>query len=224
MEITMNVSEALIERKSVRAFLPKLVNREDIEKILSFARHAPSGTNTQPWHVAVVTGDTKAELEGELLAAFQNGATKDMDYLYYPTEFSREMKQRRLACGLQMYQALGIQRGENEKRLAQWGLNYSAFGAPVMLFIFAPRCIEKGSFMDCGMFIQSILLMATELGFATCAQAALAEYPSIVRHKLGYSDDMLLLCGIALGYEDKSAPINSYRTPREEISKFTKFF
>lgn len=220
----MNVSEALLARKSVRAFLNKAIDSADVAKILNFARHAPSGTNTQPWHVAVVSGNTKLELDAELLSAFKNSAPKEMDYQYYPTEFSKSMKQRRLACGLQMYQTLGIQRGENDKRLAQWGLNYSAFGAPVVLFIFAPRSIEKGSFMDCGMFIQSIMLMAAELGLATCAQAALAEYPNIVRNKLNYPDDLMLLCGIALGYEDTTATINSYRTPREEVENFTQFF
>lgn len=220
----MNVSQALAERKSVRAFLDKSVPSADLEKILSFARCAPSGTNTQPWQVAVVSGKTKIELDNELLRAFRNNTPRDMDYKYYPDEFTLQMKHRRLACGLQMYKTLGIERGDTEKRLEQWALNYSAFGAPVVLYIFAPKFIEKGSFMDCGMFIQSIMLMATELGLSTCAQAALAEYPSIVRKKLSYSDELSLLCGIALGYEDKDALINSYKTPREQIDIFTKFF
>lgn len=220
----MDVSKALVERKSVRAFLDKPVSNDTIQQILNYARQAPSGTNTQPWQVAVVAGQTKQELDHELLAAFNSGVERSMDYKYYPSEFTLAMKHRRLACGLQMYKTLGIERGDTSGRLAQWGLNYSAFGAPVELFIFAPSIIEKGSFMDCGMFIQSILLMATELGLATCAQAALAEYATLIKQKLGYDDSVSLLCGIALGYEDKSALINSYRTPREEVANFTKFF
>lgn len=220
----MDVSKALVERKSVRAFLTKPVANETIQQILHYARQAPSGTNTQPWQVAVVSGQTKKELDAELLAAFKDGVERSMDYKYYPSEFTLEMKHRRLACGLQMYKTLGIERGDGARRLEQWGLNYSAFGAPVELLIFAPNIIEKGSFMDCGMFIQSILLMATELGLGTCAQAALAEYATIVKRKLGYSDNLSLLCGIAIGYEDKDALINSYRTPREEVVNFTKFF
>lgn len=220
----MNVSQALAERKSVRAFLDKPVPYADLEKILSFARYAPSGTNTQPWQVAIVSGNTKKELDNELLNAFRNNTPRNMDYKYYPDEFTLQMKHRRLACGLQMYKTLGIERGDTEKRLEQWSLNYSAFGAPAIFYIFAPKLIEKGSFMDCGMFIQSIMLMATELGLSTCAQAALAEYPSIVKNKLNYSDELSLLCGIAIGYEDKGALINSYKTPREEVSSFSKFF
>lgn len=219
----MDVSKALSERKSVRAYLDKDVEVDKIEQILNFAKNAPSGTNTQPWEVAVVSGKSKKELDDSLVDAFRSGTTKDLDYKYYPDTISSALNARRVACGLQMYSTLGIERQDKDKRLKQWELNYSAFGAPVVLYIFLPNSIEKGSFLDCGMFIQSIMLMAVELGLSTCPQAALAEYPKLVREKLGVNDDMILVCGIALGYEDKSALVNSYRTPREEISVFTKF-
>lgn len=220
----MDVSKALVERKSVRAYLDKNVELEKIEKILNFAKHAPSGTNTQPWEVSIVSGQSKLDLDAALIEAFRSGATKDLDYKYYPDTISSTLNARRVACGLQMYSTLGIERQDKEKRLAQWELNYSAFGAPVVLYIFLPNSIEKGSFLDCGMFVQSIMLMAVELGLSTCPQAALAEYPKLVREKLGVSNDMTLVCGIALGYEDESALVNSYRTPREDISVFTKFY
>lgn len=220
----MLVSEALLERKSVRAFLNKPVSEDLIRQILHYARHAPSGTNTQPWEVAVVSGELKALLDSKLLAAFNSGMPKDLDYNYYPLRMPEEMRERKFACGMQMYQTLGITLKDKERRLKQWALNYCAFGAPHALFFFMNNMVEKGSFMDCGMFLQSIMLMATELGLATCPQAALAEYPSIVKEALGYESDNILLCGMALGYEDKSVAINSYRTPREEIDKFTTFF
>jgi len=220
----MNVSQALIERKSVRAFLNQPVALEDVRKILEFARKTPSGTNTQPWTVAVVSGETKQKLDAALVQAFREGAPKKLDYNYYPSSLPLAMKHRRLACGLQMYQTLGITRQDQDKRLLQWEQNYSAFGAPVVLYFFINKLVDKGSFMDCGMFLQSVMLMATELGLASCAQAALAEYPDIVREHLGYSDDNLVLCGLALGYEDTTALINSYRTAREEVDVFAKFF
>lgn len=220
----MNVSDALLERKSVRAFLDKSVSNADIEKILFYARTAPSGTNTQPWQVAVVSGETKATLDKVLVEKFRSGDPKKLDYKYYPDEMTLAMKNRRIACGLQMFQTLGITRNDSDKRIAQWEQNYLSFGAPVTLYIFAPKIIQAGSFMDCGMFIQSIMLMAVELGLASCPQAALAEYPNLVRDVLGYSDDMILLCGIALGYEDKEAVVNSYRTTREELTTFCEFF
>ena len=220
----LNVSESLVARKSVRAFLDKSVDADLIKQILGSARHAPSGTNTQPWQVAVVSGMTKQQLDEKLIAAFRSNIPKELDYKYYPESVTLEMKRRLLECGLQMYQTLAIERGDTGKRLLQWEKNYSAFGAPVVMYIFMPKIIEKGSFLDCGMFIQSISLMATSLGLATCVQAALAEYPNIVREQLQYTNDMLLVCGIALGYEDKAAVVNNYRTPREELDKFVRFF
>ena len=172
----------------------------------------------------MVSGATKAALDKELVEAFRSGQEKNLDYNYYPAKLPRDMQLRRVACGMQMYQTLGITRQDTDKRLLQWEQNYSAFGAPVVLFFFTNRMLEKGSYLDCGMFLQSVMLMATELGLATCAQAALAEYPAIVKEHLGYSEDDILLCGMALGYEDKTALINSYRTEREELEVFTKFF
>ncbi|MEN9945684.1 MAG: hypothetical protein RLZZ293_70, partial [Pseudomonadota bacterium] len=214
----------LIQRKSVRKFLPKAVDSQLIRQILEYARFSPSGTNTQPWQVAVISGKAKAELEHLLTEAFRNGIEKKLDYTYYPSKLPRDMQLRRVKCGMQMYQAVGISRDDMDKRLQQWEQNYSAFGAPVMLLFFTNQQVEKGSYLDCGMFIQSVLLMANELGLASCAQAALAEYPQIVRDYLGYSQEHILLCGMAIGYEDPSANINNYRTTREEVDNFTRFF
>lgn len=220
----MDVNSALQQRKSVRAFLAKEVNPNLIKEILDGARWSPSGTNTQPWQVAVVSGNTKQNLDKTLLNLFEKGTPKNPDYNYYPQELTQEFKQRRLACGLQMYSTLNIDRSNSKQRLQQWGLNYIAFGAPTTLYFFAHKIIEKGSFMDLGMFIQSVMLMATSKGLATCPQAALAEYPDTVRHILGYSNEFILLAGMAIGYEDKKAIVNSYRTPREEVKTFTKFY
>jgi nitroreductase len=108
--------------------------------------------------------------------------------------------------------------------LDQWALNYQAFGAPAILLFFIDKVLGKGSYLDYGMFLQSIMLAAIENGLATCPQAALGEYPEIVREELGYPQDKVLICGMAVGYEDKSAIINSYRTPREELDKIVRYF
>ena len=220
----MNVSEALNTRKSTRAFLPKPVDKAIIDRILSAARHAPSGTNTQPWQVAVVTGDTKQQLCQELETAFRNQVDRKMDYHYYPEEWVDPYKSRRKACGLQMYSTLKITREDKQRQLDQWAANYRAFDAPVMLLFFMDGIMQTGSFLDYGLFLQSVMLMAVEEGLATCPQAALGEYPAIVKAKLGYPDDSILMCGMALGYEDKKALVNSYRTPREEVETFTRYF
>jgi nitroreductase len=125
---------------------------------------------------------------------------------------------------LQMYSTLKITREDKQRQLDQWAANYRAFDAPVMLLFFMDGIMQTGSYLDYGLFLQSVMLMAVEEGLATCPQAALGEYPAIVKAKLGYPDDSILMCGMALGYEDKEALVNSYRTPREEVETFTRYF
>jgi len=220
----MKVTEALTKRKSTRAFLGKMIKPDKIIRILNAARQAPSGSNTQPWQVAVVSGDKKHQLQLLIENAFRNGIKGKMDYQYYPVEWQSPYKERRLATGIQLYQALNIARDDKQKRQDQWAANYRAFDAPVMLFFFMDPIMQMGSFLDYGTFLQSIMLTAIEEGLATCPQAALGEYPGIVKKTLGYPDESILLCGMAIGYEDTNAEINHYRTPREEVDEFTRFF
>ncbi|GAB6190439.1 nitroreductase [Desulfocastanea catecholica] len=220
----MDIIDALCLRKSTRAFLDKPVSKEKIVNILQAARHAPSGANAQPWQVAVVTGKKKDELTRAMENAFRKQGMGTMDYLYYPVEWHEPYKQRRVACGAQLYGALNIDRRDKARRREQWIANYRAFGAPVMLFFFLDPAMQKGSCLDYGMFLQSIMLAALAEDLATCPQAALGQYSDLVKDALGYSRDTVLLCGMSLGYEDTKAPVNSYRTPREEVQNFTTFF
>ena len=220
----MNVDQALKNRKSVRAFLDRPVESKKINAILSSASHSPSGANTQPWQVAVVSGDTKMRLQKKIETAFRNGVKPGMDFQYYPLKWVEPYKTRRFDCGLQLYETLGIKRQEKERRLEQWIANYRSFDAPVALYFFMDPGLETGSYMDYGMFIQSVMLAAVEQGLATCPQAALGEYPKIVKQFLGYPEDSILLCGMSMGYEDREALVNSYRTPREEVENFTRFY
>jgi len=220
----MKVSEALKERKSTRAFLKKEVPQALIQSILDDAKHAPSGVNMQPWHVCVVSGEKKCTLQNCIIEAFEQGHKEVMDYAYYPHTWEEPYKSRRKETGLLMYSTLGISKEDKERQKEQWKLNYRAFDAPVVLFFFIDARLEKGSYLDYGMFLQSVMLSAAEKGLATCPQAALAEYPSIVKKALDIKPNMLLLCGIALGYEDKEALINSYRTPRIALAEFVTFY
>lgn len=220
----MQFSETILKRKSTRAFLNKSVEPEKIQQILDLARHAPSGVNMQPWKVAVVSGASKKQLEQKLEQAFRSGSKSNMDYQYYPTHWKEPFKSRRKACGLKMYGTLNISREDKQRQLDQWAANYRAFDAPVVLFFFLDESTEKGSFLDYGMFLQSVMLAAVDQGLATCPQAALTEYPQIVKTELDQDENSLLICGMALGYEDCDALINSYRTDREEYSSFTNFF
>ena len=220
----MNVFDAIRKRHSTRAFLNKDVAIENVTRILDIARYSPSGANTQPWQVAVVSGESKIKLQTALEKAYSSGLKSQISYKYYPVTWKPVYKKRRHLCGLQLYQSLNINRSDSEARKAQWAANYRAFDAPVMLLFFIDKEMETGSFLDYGMFLQSIMLAAMEEGLATCPQAALAEYPQIVKQILGYGDEINLICGMALGYEDHNAEVNKYRTPRETIANFTQYF
>lgn len=220
----MNTIDAIRARKATRAFLPTAVEEKLVREILDAARYAPSGVNSQPWQVAVVMGERKKALSEKMLGAFHQGIKPHLEYQYYPREWREPYKSRRKQSGMSLYNALGITLDNPERRKAQQGRNYIAFDAPVMLFFFIDRDLELGSYLDYGMFLQNIMLAATEKGLSTCPQVSLAEYPEIVRSELGYGDDKLLLCGMAIGYEDPDAPENQYRNAREEVSTFTQFF
>jgi nitroreductase len=220
----VSVSEAMLKRHSCRAFLDRPVESGKIERILKIASRAPSGANMQPWRVAVVSGGTKLRIAREMEAQFRGGTPGHPDYRYYPEHWSEPYQSRRFACGMQLYSALGIEREDKERRMEQWIANYHSFGAPVVLYFYMESHLEAGSYMDLGMFLQSVMLAAIEEGLATCPQEALAEYPEIVKQALGIGDGFVLLCGMALGYEDTSAPINHYRTPRVGLDELATFY
>lgn len=220
----MSVIDLLKSRKSVRAFLDIPVEKEKIITILESAKWSPSGVNMQPFDVCVVSGQKKIDLENKMLKAFDNDQKESMDYHYYPQEWVDPYKSRRKELGLLMYQTLGITREDRDKQVHQWRQNYKAFGAPTVLYFFIDPVLEKGSYLDYGMFLQSIILVSTELGLGTCPQASLAEFPSIVKEELNIDKNKILLCGIALGYEDKDAVVNSLRTNRIALDDFCNFY
>ena len=220
----MNVIKALQQRKSTRAFLDREVEIEKINAVLNAARHAPSGVNTQPWQVAVVSGETKARLQARIEQAFRAGDKGKADYPYYPDKWTEPYSTRRKDCGLLMYKTLGITREDKERQLDQWAANYRAFDAPVMLLFFIDDVMQTGSYIDYGMFLQSLMLAAVDQGLATCPQASIADYPELIKAELGYPEETILLCGMALGYEDEDALVNSYRTSREEVDSFTRYY
>jgi nitroreductase len=220
----MDVIDAMSGRKSTRAYLDKPVTRVTIESILDSARWSPSGVNCQPWQVAVVTGATKTRLGDQLLAARLAKQPENPDYAYYPKEWNEPYKSRRKATGLALYQALNISKEDVSARLKAWNSNYHFFGAPTGLLFFVDRSLSQGAWVDMGMFIENVILAARGHGLETCPQASLAEYPDIVRGSLNMPDTHALVCGMALGYADTSAAVNSYRTVREPVSSFTTWY
>ena len=217
----MDIKEAIEGRISVRAYQDKPVPKSIITEVLDTARWAPSGTNTQPWKVVVAQGQSKQAITNALLDAARNNVKPNPDYLYYPEEWVEPFKGRRFQCGMDLYQALDIKREDKEKRLEASLANYRFFGAPVSLFFFIDKVMNKGSWVDMGMFIQSVMLAARGHGLGSCPQASTSDYPDLVRDILDVSDQYSLICGLSLGYPDDDMPVNQYRTRREDVDSFT---
>lgn len=218
------VDEAITSRRSVRAFLPKPVPKETVEHLLDVARRAPSGTNTQPWRVRVLSGAAKDRLCKAVLHAHDTEADQhNYSYKYYPAEIPEPYISRRRKVGWDLYGLLGIKKGEREKTHKQHGRNYLFFDAPVGLIFTIDKVLEQGSWLDYGMFIQNVMVAARGQGLHTCPQAAWVQYHRVVIDVLNIPDTEEMVCGMALGYEDESAPENTLRTEREPVSGFATF-
>lgn len=208
-------------RRSVRAFLPKPVQRADIDAILRIAALAPSGSNIQPWRVHVLTGEVRQALCDAVSAAYERGdASQRAEYDYYPREFFEPYLSRRRQNGWSLYGLLGIAREDKAKMKAQLGKNFRFFGAPVGLMFTIDRRLAQGSWLDYGMFLQTLMLAAAARGLATCPQAAWIDYHRIISAQLGFADYEQLVCGMALGYEDRAAIESRFRTERAALSDF----
>jgi nitroreductase len=220
----MDVIQAMETRQSTRACTEREVSRDDIELILNSASRAPSGVNSQPWRVAVVRGKTKQAISEALLAERQAGNDPNPDYAYYPDTWKEPYRSRRIACGKALYEALGINKEDKTRQLQAWENNYRFFGAPVALLFFVDREMNKGSWLDMGMYIENVMMAAVGLGLATCPQASIAEYPQVVRNILGIEEQFILICGMALGYADPQHPVNQYRLSREPQEIYTTWY
>jgi len=213
-------------RRSVRGFLPTPVPEETILEILDVAARAPSGTNTQPWKVTVTTGAKKESLSRELIETALDPARDAehvQEYAYYPEKWVHPYIDRRRKVGYDLYGLLGITKGEKDRMHRQFARNYAFFDAPVGLFFTIDRILGQGSWLDYGMFLQNVMIAARARGLHTCPQAAFAKYHRIVTRHLAIPDTEMLLCGMALGYEETSRIENTLRTEREPASAFTRF-
>jgi nitroreductase len=220
------VDAAITSRRSIRAFLPTPVAREDVEAILEVAARAPSGTNTQPWKVHVLTGAAKARLSDRILAAYADPAESRAhveEYAYYPREWVSPFVDRRRKVGWDLYALLGLTRDNKAGMAAQHGRNYRFFDAPVGMIFTIDRVMEQGSWLDYGMFLQNIMVAARGRGLDTCPQAAFTQFHRIISAELGLPDTEMIVCGMALGYADPDKVENTLVTEREPVSAFARF-
>jgi nitroreductase len=225
-DTTAAVDAAITSRTSVRAFLPTAVPRATIEAILAVAARAPSGTNTQPWQVHVLTGAAKAALSAEIRAAFDDPAqraTHTEPYAYYPTEWRSPYIERRRKVGWDLYGLLGIGKADKQRMHEQHARNYAFFDAPVGLVFTIDQVMQQGSWLDYGMFLQSIMVAARGRGLDTCPQAAFTQFHRIIAKHLKLSDEQTVVCGMSLGFADTGAPEYRLVTEREPVAGFTRF-
>ncbi|WP_293743772.1 nitroreductase [uncultured Acinetobacter sp.] len=230
MEQIRYVDDAITTRHSVRAFLDTPVATETIKDILNVAARAPSGTNTQPWKVYVVTGQKRAEMIERVCAAqqalFQQPELAEQyqeTFAYYPETWISPFIDRRRENGWGLYGLLGIQKGEKEKMAAQQLRNYQLFDAPVALYFTVNKAMGIGSKMDISMMIQNVMIAAKARGLDTCPQAAWNHFHPIVLDVLDAPENEELVCTIALGYADPDHIVNTFITPREPVENFTVF-
>jgi nitroreductase len=217
-----SVTEAVLGRRSTRAFIERPVARETVAELLGLAARAPSGGNLQPWRVDALAGAPLDALKTQARAAFAAGG-EAMEIQVYPAPLGEPYRSRRHAGGEALYAALGIPREDKAERLAQFARNFDAFGAPVLLLFSIDRIFDRPQWAHLGMFMQTLMLLAAERGLATCPQEAWAAVPLTVAEAIELPDSHILYCGMALGYADGAEPINGFETGREPVEAFARF-
>jgi nitroreductase len=220
------VDAAITSRRSIRAFLPTPVAREDIEAILEVSARAPSGTNIQPWKVTVLTGAAKQRLSDAILAVYRDpdaAGAHVQQYHYYPRQWVSPFIERRRKVGWDLYALLGLTRENKAGMAAQHGRNYCFFDAPVGMIFTIDRVLEQGSWLDYGMFLQNIMVAARGRGLDTCPQAAFTQFHRIIAEQLGLPANETVVCGMALGYADLSKIENTLVTERATLGEFVRF-
>lgn len=221
----LSVDVAIHARHSVRSFRSDSLSKRTVEDILSVAARAPSGTNMQPWRVTILDRPRIDAVADAICASriLPKNAKWD-DYRYYPEAIPEPYGERRRTVGAALYQLMGIERRDVKAMRTHFESNFRFFGAPVGLLISIDRRLEKGSWLDVGMFIQTVLLAAQARGIGSCVQAAFAPYHRQIRPVVNMPDSEVLICGIALGISDETRPENMLRTERADFNEWTRNF
>jgi nitroreductase len=211
--------QLLAKRYSCRAFLPQPVERATIERILEVAQRTPSWCNAQPWQAHITSGAATERFRAALLAhVVSNKVAPEYDF---PREYRGVYLDRRRECGFQLYDAVGVAKGDRAASAKQGLENYRLFGAPHALIVTTEEALGVYGVLDCGAWINNFMLAAAAAGVACIAQAALATHPKLLRQFFGIGEDRRIICGMSFGYEDASHPANKFRTNRankEEVA------
>jgi nitroreductase len=216
------LEELLRERYSCRAFKPDPVPRPTIDRILKTAQRTASWCNSQPWQVVIASGEAKERFRKEIHAVVSSGAPEDGDFPF-PREYRGVYLDRRRESGFQLYNTLGISRGDKAAYAKQALENYNFFGAPHVAIIHTDEALGIYGAIDCGAYVGNFMLAAQALGLGSIAQAALARQSGLIRRHFKLGDDRRVVCGISFGFPDSDHRINSYRTSRAGVSDAATF-
>jgi len=219
----MNVAQTIAERRSIRGFKPDPVPQELLMSILESARHSASNCNTQPWHLSIVSGDAKDRLAESLVAEVSKGNPDNGAFVNGMRGLTGTYKERQYECAACLYGTMDIERGDKEKRNALMLKNWEFFGAPHVGFISMPLTMGPTNAIDIGIYLQSLMLLFTENGLASCPQGALAMYPDPINEVAQIPEGNGVICGISFGYADETAQINQTKTPRDTIENTVTF-
>ncbi len=229
----LDILKNITNRRAVRAFTSQSVSRETIDELLNVAARAPSGANSQPWKVYVVTGEKRDQIAHDVCDAYDmlltdpelHNSLYQEQFPYYPNKWVSPYIDRRRQNGWELYGLLDIQKGDKDKMHEQQRRNFEFFDAPIGLFFTVDQIMGVGAKMDASMMMQNFMLAAKAVGLDTCPQAGWNHYHSIILPHLGVDDeDEELICGMALGYKDETAIVNTLQTPRETVANFSRFF
>jgi nitroreductase len=216
----MQVSEAVVARRSIRAFLDTQISDETLKTLLQKASRAPSGGNVQPWRIYVVNGDAMKRFK---LHVAEQTDSETPAYDIYPNKLKEPYRTSRFKNGEDMYALLNIPREDRGARFRRLMENFNFFGAPAAIFCYLDKQMGPPQWSDLGMFLQTLMLLAQEAGLDTCAQEAWSTRPETVSSFLDIPDELTIFCGIAIGYRDRDAPINSLVSDRQSIEEFATF-
>ena len=218
------VSEAIDTRLTCRAFTNELPNKNIITSIIERAKRAPSGGNLQPWRMWVVSGQPLEEFKKDIAEKIKdNPMGEGTEYNIYPKNLKEPYESRRREVGRSMYEVLNIAKEDKAGRMKQFMRNFEFFGAPIALFFAIDREMQEGQWSDLGMFIQSVMLLAREEGLHTAPQEAWAIWYKTVNKFLDIPEELMLFCGMGIGFADENDPINTFRSKREDIDDFADF-
>ncbi len=216
----MDVAEAIVARRSVRGFLDKEIEPALLKELAVRSARAATGGNIQPWHVDIVHGEAMARLKGIMAGKMERRESETPGYDIYPKEMTDLYRQRTFAIGEEMYGRLGIPREDKKARAIWFARNFQFFGAPAAYFCTVDRRMGPPQWADCGMYLQTLMLLAVEAGLATCPQECWAMYPETVEHFLGTPPERMLFCGVAIGHEDPAEPANRMRAERADATEW----